>query len=79
MLRPDSELVIMVYAKWSLNHVLSIALIRRAALLASYPVARAGLLKSGHAYPAAAGPSAAWGNHQRRIAQSLRNCGDSAS
>jgi hypothetical protein len=70
VLRPDGELVIMVYAKWSLNYVLSTALIRRAALLASFPVARAGLLKSVHAYPVVAGLSAAWGNHQPRIAQS---------
>jgi SAM-dependent methyltransferase len=38
VLRPGSELVIMmVYARWSLNYLMSIALIRRAALLAAYP------------------------------------------
>lgn len=46
VLRPGGELVIMVYAKWSLNYLMSIALIRRAALLAAFPLARAGLLKS---------------------------------
>ena len=46
VLRPGGELVIMVYARWSLNYLVSIALIRRAALLAAYPLARAGLLTS---------------------------------
>ena len=46
VLHPDGELVIMVYAKWSLNYLVSIALVRRAALLAAFPLARAGLLKS---------------------------------
>ena len=44
VLRPGGELVIMLYARWSLNYLVSIALIRRAALLAAYPFARAGIL-----------------------------------
>jgi len=44
VLRPGGELVIMVYARWSLNYLVSIALIRRAALLGAFPLARAGLL-----------------------------------
>jgi SAM-dependent methyltransferase len=47
VLRPGGELVIMMYARWSLNYLVSIGLIRRAALLAAYPLARAGILKSG--------------------------------
>jgi SAM-dependent methyltransferase len=46
VLRPDGELVVMVYARWSLNYVVSIAVIRRAALLAAYPLARAGIVSS---------------------------------
>ncbi len=34
VLRPGGELVIMVYAKWSLNYLLSIAILRRAGLAA---------------------------------------------
>jgi len=49
VLRPSGELVIMVYARWSLNYLVSIAVIRRAALLAAYPLARAGVLKPGPA------------------------------
>ena len=49
VLRPGGELVIMMYARWSLNYLVSIALIRRAALLAAVPLARAGLLKTGSA------------------------------
>jgi SAM-dependent methyltransferase len=45
VLRPGGELIIMVYARWSLNYLVSIGLIRRAALLAAFPLARAGLLK----------------------------------
>jgi SAM-dependent methyltransferase len=44
ILRPGGELVIMMYARWSLNYLVSIAVIRRAALLAAYPLARAGIL-----------------------------------
>jgi SAM-dependent methyltransferase len=47
VLRPGGELVIMVYARWSLNYLVSIGLIRRAVLLGAYPLARVGLLKSG--------------------------------
>jgi SAM-dependent methyltransferase len=46
VLRLDGELVIMMYARWSLNYLVSIGLIRRAALLAAFPLARAGILKS---------------------------------
>jgi len=44
VLRPGGELVIMVYARWSLNYLVSISLIRRAALVAAFPLARAGIL-----------------------------------
>jgi SAM-dependent methyltransferase len=47
VLRPDGELVIMLYARWSLNYLLSIGLFRRAALLAAAPLGRAGLLSAG--------------------------------
>src|SRR5215470_13519228 len=50
VLRPGGELVIMVYARWSLNYLLSIGLIRRAALLAAFPLAQAGILKPGPAH-----------------------------
>jgi SAM-dependent methyltransferase len=46
VLRPGGELVIMMYARWSLNYLVSIAVIRRAALLASFPLVQAGILKS---------------------------------
>jgi SAM-dependent methyltransferase len=46
VLRPGGELVIMVYARWSLNYLVSIGVIRRAALLAAYPLARAGVVSS---------------------------------
>jgi SAM-dependent methyltransferase len=46
VLRPGGELIIMMYARWSLNYLVSIALIRRAVLLAAFPLANAGLLKS---------------------------------
>jgi SAM-dependent methyltransferase len=45
VLRPGGELVIMMYARWSLNYLVSIVLVRRAALLAVFPLARAGILK----------------------------------
>ena len=45
VLRPGGELVVMLYARWSLNYLVSIGLIRRAALLAAFPLARAGILK----------------------------------
>ena len=44
VLRADGELVMMVYARWSLNYLVSIGLIRRAALLAAFPLARAGIV-----------------------------------
>jgi SAM-dependent methyltransferase len=47
VLRPGGELVIMLYARWSLNYLVSIGLIRRGALLAAAPLAKAGLLKPG--------------------------------
>ncbi len=50
VLRPGGELVIMVYARWSLNYLVSIALIRRAALLAAFPLSQAGILKAGPAH-----------------------------
>ena len=36
----------MMYARWSLNYLVSIGLIRRAALLTAYPLAQAGILSS---------------------------------
>jgi SAM-dependent methyltransferase len=45
VLRPGGELVVMVYARWSLNYLVSIALIRRAALLGAYPLAQIGMVK----------------------------------
>ena len=47
VLRPDGELVIMMYARWSINYLVSIGLLRRATLLAAFPLARVGLLKTG--------------------------------
>ncbi len=44
VMRPGGELVLMVYARWSLNYLVSIGVIRRAALLAAYPLARAGIV-----------------------------------
>jgi SAM-dependent methyltransferase len=46
VLRPGGELVIMLYARWSLNYLVSIGLVRRAALLAAFSLARAGIGKS---------------------------------
>ena len=46
LLRPGGELVVMLYARWSLNYLVSIGLVRRAALLAAVPFARAGVLRS---------------------------------
>ena len=37
----------MLYARWSLNYLVSIGLLRRAALLAAVPFERAGLIKAG--------------------------------
>jgi SAM-dependent methyltransferase len=47
VLRPGGELVIMMYARWSLNYLVSIGLIRRAVLLAAFPLAQAGLITPG--------------------------------
>lgn len=47
VLRPGGELVIMMYARWSVNYVISIGLIRRAALLLAYLIARLGVGKPG--------------------------------
>jgi SAM-dependent methyltransferase len=47
VLRPGGELVVMLYARWSLNYLVSISLIRRAALLAAFPLAKAGILRPG--------------------------------
>jgi SAM-dependent methyltransferase len=47
VLRPSGELVIMMYARWSLNYLVSISVIRRAAVLAAFPLAKAGILSSG--------------------------------
>jgi SAM-dependent methyltransferase len=47
VLRPDGELVIMMYARWSLNYLVSIGLLRRAGLLLAYPLSGLGILKSG--------------------------------
>jgi SAM-dependent methyltransferase len=40
VLRPGGELVVMVYARWSLNYLVSICLLRRLAVAAAYPVRR---------------------------------------
>jgi ubiquinone/menaquinone biosynthesis C-methylase UbiE len=45
VLRPDGELVVMLYARRSLNYQLSIKIVRRAALAMAYPLARAGLYR----------------------------------
>jgi SAM-dependent methyltransferase len=47
VLRPEGELVAMLYARWSLNYLLGIALLRRLAVLAASPLERAGLLRTG--------------------------------
>lgn len=47
VLRPNGEAVIMLYAKYSLNYLLSIAVVRRLGLLALYPAWRAGLPVAG--------------------------------
>jgi SAM-dependent methyltransferase len=46
VLRPSGELVIMMYARWSLNYLVSIGVIRRAAVLAAFPLVKAGSLSS---------------------------------
>lgn len=47
VLRPGGELVVMLYARWSLNYLVSIGLVRRAALLAACPLAQLGVLRPG--------------------------------
>lgn len=47
VLRPSGELVVMLYARWSLNYLVSIGVLRRSALLAAFPLAQAGLLRTG--------------------------------
>lgn len=42
VLKPDGDLVVMLYARWSLNYLIAIGLVRRAALLAAYPLMRSG-------------------------------------
>ncbi|MFE9092932.1 class I SAM-dependent methyltransferase [Streptomyces sp. NPDC007264] len=53
VLKPGGELVVMLYARWSLNYLLSIAVVRRAALLSAYPLVRCGLLRRPHSLLAA--------------------------
>lgn len=55
VLRPGGELVIMMYARWSLNYLVSIGLIRRAVLLAAFPLSRAGVVKPGAGHGMLAG------------------------
>ncbi|MFF4208653.1 class I SAM-dependent methyltransferase [Streptomyces sp. NPDC001796] len=57
VLRPGGDLVVMLYARWSLNYLLAICLLRRAALAMVYPLARTGLLK----------PSGVVGAHVRNV------------
>lgn len=40
VLRRDGELVVMLYARWSLNYLVAIGLVRRAALLLAHPLLR---------------------------------------
>ena len=44
VLCPGGELVIMLYSGWSLNYLVSIGVMRCAALLAAYPLAQTGIL-----------------------------------
>jgi SAM-dependent methyltransferase len=46
VLKPGGELVIVMYAHWSLNYLVSITLVRRAALFAAYPLAQLGIIKA---------------------------------
>ena len=62
VLRPGGELIIMMYARWSLNYLVSIALIRRTAMLAALPLASARILKSD---PAVGTLAAHLGNAER--------------
>jgi len=47
ILKPDGELVVMLYARWSLNYLVSILLVRRALLLVAAPFAKLGRLTEG--------------------------------
>ncbi len=49
VIRPDGELVIMLYARWSLNYLVSIALLRRGVLLAAALLTRAGMTSADRA------------------------------
>ncbi len=40
VLKPGGELIVMVYARWSLNYLVAIGIARRAVLLATYPLIR---------------------------------------
>ena len=54
VLRPGGELVVMLYARWSLNYLVSIGILRRAALIGAAPLARAGMLRTGRGHGALA-------------------------
>lgn len=45
VLKPGGELIIMMYARWSLNYLVSIAMIRRAVLLIAYLLAQTRILE----------------------------------
>jgi SAM-dependent methyltransferase len=45
VLKPGGKLVVMLYARRSLNYLVSIAVVRRLALLAVYPLARLGVVQ----------------------------------
>jgi SAM-dependent methyltransferase len=47
VLTPGGELVVMLYARWSLNYVLSISVLRRAALAVAYPAVARGWVRPG--------------------------------
>jgi SAM-dependent methyltransferase len=47
VLRPGGELVVMLYARWSLNYLVAMGLLRRAALAVAYPLDRLGLYRPG--------------------------------
>jgi len=45
VLAANGELVVMVYARWSLNYLICIALLRRLALITTYPLAACGIVR----------------------------------
>jgi SAM-dependent methyltransferase len=47
VLHPGGELVVMMYARWSLNYLIAIGAVRRAAVLAAYPLLRRRPLEGG--------------------------------